>query len=302
MKGLIKYLTIPLLIGALNACSPDGAQNRDININGSTYQVIDGDVIQHKSSFLDDGKIKIGVVSDIEGAIKNARDSAESLKAENLDAIILAGDNYENEQLRRNPLYPDSTDNVKEMINGIEPFAQLGIPVFVIPGNHESKGIYNQAIKELQKSYPNVFDIKENSVDLKGVNIVGMGGYHDKRFISEDGFSLSDSDYERAIKDIKDFQKQKEATILVTHGPPKSKTKIDYVPRVGNVGDEKLAAIMNSDIKALQNVHGHIHEGGRNYHKYKAGIATNVAAITDYNNEKGPYKFVIRIRDDKLTK
>lgn len=302
MNRLIKYFAIPIIAGAmaLSGCSKEEA--KEILIQGSAYSVSVNDIVQTESSLLDDGEIKIGVVSDIEGAIENARTSANKLESENPDAVIIAGDCYENEGIRRNPVYPYSTDNLQEMIDGIEPYAELGVPVFVIAGNHEVQSVYNKAIAKLQEKYHNIFDINEKAVDLEGINIVGMGGYHDPRFMPKDGFLLTNSDYSRAGEDLDEFQSQEEPTIFVTHGPPKSKTLIDYVQGVGHVGDEKIQRIMNSsNLEDIVNVHGHIHEGGRNSAKYDAGTAVNIAAITRYNNQKGANTGLISIINGEVS-
>ena len=270
-------------------------------LNDETH-ALDEYVSQNFNSFLKDGVINIAVVSDIEGAIQNAKTSAKKLRNKNLDAIIIAGDNYENENIRKNPLFPHSTNNVQEMVNSIMPYAQLNVPVFVIAGNHERQSVYFKAIKQLQNVNPHVFDINQASVDLHGVNIVGMGGYHDPRFITPGGFQLKDKDYKIALRNLLDLQRQNEPTIFVTHGPPNShKTPIDYVARVGHVGDMQLSAILMSGIGNIINVHGHIHEGGRNTEKYAAGIAINVAAITSYNNKKGTNIGLITISNGKFS-
>ncbi len=301
MNQLIKYLTIPFVAGTIifSGCSKK-EEFKEISIKGSTYSISTKDIVQTKSSFLNDGAIKIGVVSDIEGAIENANASANELKSQNLDAVIIVGDCYENEKIRRNPVYPESTDNLQEMIKSVESYAKLGVPVFVIAGNHEVQSVYNKAVKKLQESYSNLFNINKKSVDLKGVNIVGMGGYHDQRFTTKNGFLLNNSDYNRAERDLNKFQAQKELNIFVTHGPPKSKNLIDYVNGAGHVGDRNIQEIMDSPkLEKIINIHGHIHEGGRNSDNYKSGISINIAAIGDYNNKKGANTGLISIKDGK---
>ncbi|MBD3354829.1 hypothetical protein GF361_02500 [Candidatus Woesearchaeota archaeon] len=275
------------------------AKPRDVSVNGSDYLDSGSDIIQKKSSFLDDNEINIGLVSDLEGAVENAKVSAKKLSKQNIDAVIIAGDCYENEKIRRNPVYPNSTDNLKEMIESIRPYAELNVPVFIIAGNHEMQSVYNDAIKELQEEYPYIFDINEKSVDLEGVNIIGMGGYNDPRFTARYGFLLENKDYKRAEEDLDELQSQKEIMIFVTHGPPRSDTRIDYVRGAGHVGDKKTAEIMNSDLEDVVNVHGHIHEGGGASDKYKAGAAINVASIISYMN-KGSQTTLINIKDNKV--
>ncbi len=288
----------PIMENDVSVSAAAVPEKRDVSVNGSDYSISGSEILQKKSSFLDDGEINIGVVSDIEGAVKNAEISANRLAKQNIDAVVIAGDCYENEDIRRNPVYPNSTDNLHEMIDSIEPYAKLGVPIFVIAGNHEVQSVYNDAIKELQEEYPNVFDINEKAADLKGVNIVGMGGYHHPRFTTRYGFLLDNGDYKRAEEDIDELQSQKEPIVFVTHGPPKSDTRIDYVRGAGHVGDDSIAKIMDSNLGDIINVHGHIHEGGGASDKYKAGVAINVASIISYMN-KGGQTGMITIKNNK---
>ncbi|MDP2672452.1 MAG: metallophosphoesterase [Nanoarchaeota archaeon] len=297
LKNILKFAMIPALVYTLGSCE----KQKTLKINNSTYDIHAQEIIQTKSSFLEDDTIKIGVVSDIEGAIQNAQVSAKKLQKEKVDVLIISGDCYENESIRRNPLYPNSTNNLEEMIAGIKPYAEIGALVLIIPGNHEKKDIYKKAINKLKEDYPNVFDIKNKSVDLKDFNIVGMGGYHDSRFMDSEGFLLEKGDYEKALNSLQKFQNQNEPTIFVTHSPPKSNSKIDYVHGAGNVGDSEIEKIMNNkSLDKIVNVHGHIHEGGRNVAKYKSGVALNVASITSYMNQKGVNTPLLIIKDNDI--
>lgn len=287
------------MTGSLLLASCSREEVSKLEINKSTYEISKEQVIQENSSFLDDGQIKIGLVSDLEGAIKECSESAKILEKENVDVVIIAGDVYENERIRRNPLFPNSTNNPVEMVNCIRPYSELGVPVFIIAGNHETRGDYFEGISKLEK---NVISINSRSVDLHGVNIVGMGGYHHPSFIPKDGFLLGESDYKRAEDNLLKFQRQNEPTIFVTHGPPKSGTKIDYVRGVGHVGDKNISKILNnSDLDEIINVHGHIHEGGRNRDSYSSGSSINVASITPYNNSKGSNTGLLTFNEGKFS-
>lgn len=244
--------------------------------------------------------IKIGVVSDIEGAIENSKKVADKLKLENLSFIIIAGDCYENEKIRKNPLYPNSTDNVNEMILGIKPFLMLNVSVYVIAGNHEERSVYLKSIFELQKEHSNVFDITNKSVDLEGVNIIGIGGYHDSQFLALNGFLLGVEDYSRVVKELEKFKSQDEPIVLVTHGPPLSDDEIDYVLGVGNVGDLRLNNILNK-FDGILNVFGHIHEGGGKSVRYGSNITINVAAVTNYSTDNGSRGGIVEMHDGKIS-
>ena len=301
LNKLTKYLTLPLMLGALVLGGCQKAAPTEFNANGSMYTIAGDSITQKNSSFLQDGDIRLGIVSDIEAEYTLAKSAAQKLSKESIDAIVIAGDNYENERIRSKPVHPRSTDNVEEMIEGIKPFAELGVPVFVIPGNHETRSVYAKAIAKLRSEYPNVMDLHNASADLEGVNLVGMGGYHHPRFTTNNGFLLQKSDYEKALKSLSAFQSQKEPTLFVTHGPPKSEdSQIDYVKGPGHVGDNNITAIMNSGLKNVVNVFGHIHEGGNHADLYGAGPAINVAAITDFMSKKSGNAVVVSFKDGKM--
>jgi len=264
------------------------AEAEDVSVNGSVYARSGNRITQTKSSFLDDDKINIGVVSDIEGAYDNARGIASKLSKYKLDALIIAGDTCRSGQVR-------------ETVDGMMPFVQLGVPTFVIPGNRETQSVYTAAMEKLQAEHSNVFDIRQHQVDLQGVNLVGMGGYHHPRFTVTGGFLLQPDDYRRAARHLEEFQTQQEPTVFVTHGPPLASTRIDYVAGAGHVGDKSIKAIMDGSLKDIINVHGHIHEGSRGFDRYKAGPAYNVAAITSFNNPKGPNAGLITVANGKAS-
>ncbi len=290
----MSFVAIAALIGG---CTPT---EETVKTADGSYEISAEQILQTKSTFLEDDKIDVGFVSDIEGAIDNAHKSALNLGSKGIDAVVIAGDCYENENIGTNPVYPDSTDNLEEMVRGIEPFAELGVPVFVIPGNHESRKIYEQALKQLQETHPNVFDINSRTADLQGLNIVGMGGYHDPRFTVSDGFILKKSDYEKAITSMAELQEQGEPTVFVTHGPPLSNSAIDYVPGLGHVGDKNIKLMMSTELEGIINIHGHIHEGGGSGAEYAAGIAINVAAVTDHNNLNGYHSGLLTIAPEGI--
>lgn len=242
MKKLAKYLTVPMLFACL-AGPVKSAEN----------------------------PVKLGVVSDIEGDVSNARASANKLESKSIDAVVIAGDCYENEGIRRNPMFPDSTNNVEEMVRGIKPYAELGVPVYCIPGNHEEKSVYERAVDKLD----NVYDINGKTVNIGDAKVVGMGGYHDSRFTAE--YLLKKEDYVEA------YQSLEEGSVFVTHGPPRADCRIDYVPGVGHVGDRNLSKILRTG--DYTHISGHIHEGGQRKCQIGDSTAINISSVTGYKNE-----------------
>ena len=147
--------------------------------------------------------------------------------------------------------------------------------------------------------WKNVYDINNQEVDLKGINLVGLGGYHHSGFTPSNGFLINQSDYNKAIKSLRKLNSQNEKTIFITHGPPKSTSKIDYVNGAGHVGDDTIKKIMNEDLD-LVNVHGHIHERGGNVANYKSGIAINAASITRYMANSPAKALLLTIKNNSL--
>lgn len=303
MNKILKYFSLPILIGL----AAFGIRNLMTTEQPAPAeeQALQAWVQQHQNDFLQDGSIQFGIVSDIEGHLAGAEMAAQALKTEEsasgnaLDAIIVAGDVYENEAIRRNPLYPRSTDNIQEMVVGLQPFAGLGVPVFIVRGNHEEERVYREALRQLQQVNPAVFDISDATLDFSGVNMVGMGGYHDPRFLAETGKLLTENDYETAVRRLQSLQEQNEPTFFITHGPPRATTAIDYVPGFGHVGDQNLTRILNdSTLRNVVHLHGHIHEGGGNEERFPAGISVNVASITPYQNPAWPRVFWCSVEEE----
>jgi Icc-related predicted phosphoesterase len=236
-------------------------------------------------------KLVLAFLSDIEADDFNLRKAINKIKAvKKIDAIIVAGDLYENESLRKNPLFPNSKDNVSEMVNSLLLLLELNVPLFVIPGNHERQIIYNRAISFLQDSgYENIFDINKQVLDLEGVNIVGLGGYHLPGRTPEDGFLLTSSDYDWLNTSLENLSSQNEPIIMVTHGPPKDEnSNIDYLENVGHVGDIKFTKILENPLnRKLINVHGHLHEKSKTKAVFKSGVSYNISSITSYHSLNG---------------
>lgn len=304
MNKILKYLSLPILVGL----AAFGIQNLMITEQPAPAeeQALQAWVQQHQNDFLQDDSIQFGIVSDIEGHLAGAEMAAQALKTEEsasgnaLDAIIVAGDVYENEAIRRNPVYPQSRNNVQEMVAGLQPFAELGVPVFVIRGNHEEERVYQEGLRQLQQTNPAVFDISNATLDFSGVNIVGRGGYHDPRFLAETGRLLTEEDYASARNELERLQEQDEPTFFVTHGPPRATTAIDYVPGFGHVGDQNLTRILNdSTLRNIVHLHGHIHEGGGNEERFPAGTSINVASITQYQNPNWPKVFLCTVEEER---
>lgn len=238
--------------------------------------------------------VRIGVVSDVEGAIANARTMAAALGKQSPDMILVAGDCYENEARRKAPAFPDSGDNISEMVAGLAPFAELGVPMFVIPGNHETQGDYNAAMNILTQRYPNVRNFHMQTMETDELVLVGMGGYHDFKRMPEDGFRIGKEQYAWLSGVLGELSGKGKPVIFFTHGPPKTDTRADLVVNVGHVGDAELARRING-IPGLVVLHGHIHEGGGASARVGLALDFNAASVTPYMNPHGNRGAVVEV-------
>ncbi|MFP4118305.1 MAG: metallophosphoesterase [Candidatus Woesearchaeota archaeon] len=245
-------------------------------------------------------RMKIGIVSDIEGAIDNARRSAQKLKRENPDIIVIAGDCYENHRIRSAPMFPDETNKSRQMRRAIEPYAKIDVPVFVMPGNHEREDVYIDSLKKLKAKFPKVKDMHKKTHITKYISMIFLGGYHNPLMTEPRGFTIDESDYEWLHKKLKQLKKKGRPILFVSHGPPMSTGMLDFLPFFGNVGDEVISDIVSSFKGDMINLHGHIHEKSGEHYRFKDTISINISSITNFSNNRFPNTGVIDILDGKI--
>jgi len=182
--------------------------SRNIVLNNKTYSVRQNELKQETNHF---DQIKFGVVSDIHNKIEKAEKVAERFKKiEGLDAIIIAGDTA------KTFLSLINFNEKKQIKDSLIPFLEIGKPVYVIAGNHETKNAYFSVMKRLAKQYDNLFDLATlKYADLKGVNIFGVSGGNPSPI---GGFSL-----EREINNVDNtvFNLDKDPVLMITHLPPR---------------------------------------------------------------------------------
>lgn len=238
-------------------------------INGEQYR-FEGNKVSQLSSDEDNQAI-YGVISDAHGEIEKTKAFARKFKEMKVDGIILPGDLPGNEMLRygQRDSNPDKTE-IKQILEAV---AETGLPVFVIPGNHERKSDYESALAEVTAKYNNVIDMTKFRVfDGDDADFVSLPGYQTfkipgRQFIPDDGY-WAKSDFIRATGKLREGLD--DAVILITHGA--GKTSVDG--KVGpatiysgqDVGDANTTEMMRESNIPFAVV-GHIHEAG--------GIAAN---------------------------
>lgn len=164
-----------------------------------------------------------------------------------VDAIVIGGDSSSE---------PDVLDQILEYLG-----KATNRPVLIVAGNMERGAALNYAILKQRKAGAthllNLDVIRRYDGD--GVDVIGLGGYHDKAYLHLAGgciYKEKDVDaLERAAAAADD------SVVLLTHGPPRQKGQqaLDYVPGADNVGDPQLSTLI-AKAKIPFGIHGHILE------------------------------------------
>lgn len=196
-------------------------------------------------------------IKDLDAETKTTVDAflAQFEKAD-VDAIVIGGDSSSE---------PEGLDTILDYL-----VKATNRPLLVIAGNMERGAALNYSILKLRKAgHLHLLNLDViHRYDGDGVDVLGLGGYHDKAYLHLAGGCIyKDKDLdalERAAADADD------PVVLLTHGPPRQKGQqaIDYVPGADNVGDPKLTALINK-AKINFGIHGHILEA--------AGRATDLS-------------------------
>lgn len=173
--------------------------------------------------------MKLLISADIHGRKRSVDLLKEKAKAEDVDLIISAGDMT---------IFEQELEIILEDLNSI------GIPVIIIPGNHESP----EVLKELSAKFENLIYLHKATFEFNDYFFVGYGN---------PGFALIEPEFEQFAANIKKVLKEKKI-ILITHGPPYS-TKLDYLE--GNhVGCKSITKFIKEHDNVIIAVSGHIHE------------------------------------------
>ena len=149
-------------------------------------------------------------------------------KAGSADAVLCAGD------------ITVWGNNVGEMVKFLD---DLGKPVFIVHGNHETKEEMLQACKDMK----NVKFVHEQVVSFKDLKIIGFGG---------GGFSSRSQRFESWSREL--LKEGHEKSILLTHAPP-FKTRLDVVWDANHAGNKSFREFIEK-ARPLLAVSGHIHE------------------------------------------
>lgn len=275
--------TPPECVGPVAGGAP---QKRDIagrqwELSGSTLRLL-------QESGPD--KVVIGALTDIkEGSadnLANLEQFVKWFKKKKADIIVVAGDSGEDRE---------QIEKVLTLLSG------SGLPVFVIIGNRDGRKDYREAVAAVSAKHANVFNLNTlRRVDLPGVDLISMPGYHNPAYIhAEDGGCAYQSRDVAALTDL--VKACNSPVLLVSHGGPKQDGRegIDRTADGENVGDPQLtAAIKKNNIPF--GIFGNIHEAGGRATDLagKIVLGQGVAFSSMYLNP-GPADGVTWIMNDK---
>ncbi len=236
-------------------------------IDGIKYEFSGNKVTQMTSD--KDNEAKYCVISDAHGETEKAKAIASRCKSVGVDGIALLGDIAKNERLRYD--IEDEASDQKEIEAVIAAFAETKLPIFVIPGNHETKPDYENALADITKQFQNVIDMAKYRIfDGDDVDFVSLPGYDQKylyiggqiaaQFIPDNGYLAGSSD----IKSLANLAKGlDDKIVLLSHGCAKVSGNItpDQLRDGRQVGSKEISEAMKKAGISYQ-LCGHIHESG----------------------------------------
>src|SRR4030042_290625 len=236
-------------------------------INGIEFE-IQGDRLTEISSVADN--FKFGVMADPHGYSENVGYFSAIFKEKGVKAIIILGDLAQHYRTK-----PHGLPDQEEIETCIEAAAKTGLPIFVIPGNHDFTYFYNKALKNISIKYSNVFDLSRiRTLDLKGVNFVsnpygpyGPYGYDAGTFLK------SETQIKKQVLSYFTSFQDNEIVFVLSHIPPRCQGKhgIDCNLSRSNEGTKSLSE--------FPGLYGHIHEA-------RGGCDSDGNRIVEHTNSK----------------
>lgn len=174
--------------------------------------------------------MKLLAFVDVHGNRKAIKRLIESVKIDNPDYLVCAGDLTN---------FSYDLEEIIKLLNTIKK------PILIIPGNHED----GNELKSLCKKYHNLIYLHKNIYRINGYTFIGCGG---------GGFSFEDHEFEEFVKKFKSDIKKDDKIILITHAPIYG-TKVDIIPGLGHRGCKSYRKFVDI-FKPIIAVCGHFHE------------------------------------------
>lgn len=256
-KKLLSLGLVGALYAALFSTQTESSRSPETRlVNGNRYELSNDSIKQLDEDL--DKTARFGIIADPHGCHENVKTFAEHFKEEKLDGIIMLGD-YASFRIEKNLRFTPYEGITK----CLEEAAKTGLPVYVIPGNHELEYFYKKAINELSQKYKNVFDMTVyKTVDGDDFDLIANTLGYDY-FYTNDFVKPSESDKDSFKAYAKQLQNDDDPEILVTHRPPKCEgvNGVDYRSDCKNVGDVTLDKLMR-ELSIRFSLSAHVHGAG----------------------------------------
>ncbi len=298
-KKILVGLVSSLFLLGMTGCKERTESNADyiLTINHQQYQFSNQTVRQLTHD--EDQQARYGVISDIHGEVERIAPFIKELKKRNIEALLVPGDLVKNEELRYGRV--DQQNDEQELEAVLKELGKSDLPVFVIPGNHETQDEWKTAMENIHSAYPNIIDMnKYRGVDGDDADIVSLPGYQireipGRKFIPDDGFWASPAMIDKLATQRQGLD---DVVVLLTHGPPA--TGVNPGPGTvssgEDVGDKYTATAMKQDNISFAVV-GHIHEAGgyaatldgKIVHEgeWSTGFVANFGTLETWKNNNG---------------
>lgn len=240
-------------------------------INGISYRR-HGNVLAQLTEQKD--ILRFGVLSDIHGAADHAAYFVDFFLARGVDAFLVPGDTVDH--------FRNAVPDLVELEEVLSLLSAPGLPVFLIPGNHETKDVYYGTLAKLGRK--NIIDMTSiRRADLGVATIISLPGYNLPAFVADGGFFFDGREW-LALTNLS--SNALGLRILLSHQIPRSTRSngIDAVFSGEHVGDATLVRVMN-DSQLDVSVGSHIHEaGGQAETRDGLSVAQQVFSKTLYLN------------------
>jgi Icc-related predicted phosphoesterase len=280
--GLAKNISLILVLSlaaGLAGCTPHSIKSQqEINpvnlamINGIDYKMSNDSITQLTAD--SDSTAKFGVISDTHGYWWYVDRFSRQFKSEGVDGILMLGDYAQNSRAKAIPFLSDYW----EIYLCIGMAAKTGLPVYVLPGNHDYEADYSKVMQKLQAEYPNVIDMSRiRLVDGNDFDFVS-NPYGESWPYVDGAFMRPVRDVESLVTYLPRLQPQGDPLILLSHEPPRSNSSsgVDFTFDGQDVGSVVLNSLMDNENIDFS-LSGHIHEaGGRASTGTGAGVGEGV--------------------------
>jgi Icc-related predicted phosphoesterase len=174
--------------------------------------------------------MKLLAFVDVHGDYFCLRHLASLARKEKVDALVCAGD----------------ISNWGQDLDKLVRELDVGVPLFMIPGNHET----NQDVRELARKFKFVKNINEDVIQADDIVFFGCG---EGGFSSDHpAFALAEKEFRKSTEKLKNRK-----IVFVTHAPPLG-TACDFIYD-GHAGVKQFRDFISAH-KPVLHICGHLHE------------------------------------------